>query len=164
VTRAEELATVNFDEQRLAGYLRGLARKPLAQRRLDAFSSLMRATNATQSVMAAQEAIALGVAVGADRLQPIERQLGVTRIREQVQSLLPADKVEAALSQQIPLVYAYTYRDISDADLSAYLRFLRGAAGRRYQDAMTDALVESLGHASLRVGEEIAERQHQLSM
>jgi hypothetical protein len=61
-------------------------------------------------------------------------------------------------------MFAYIYRDVSDADLSAYLRFLRSAAGRRYQDAMTDAFVESLGRASLQVGEEIVERQRQVSM
>jgi hypothetical protein len=164
VTRAEELSAVSLDEERLAEYLHGLARKPLARRRMDAFSSLLRATNATESVRAAQEAIALGVAVGADRLQPVERQLGAERIREQVESMLPSDKVEALLSQQLPLMFAYMYRDVSDADLSAYLRFLRSAAGRRYQDAMTDAFVESLGRASLQVGEEIVERQRQVTM
>lgn len=164
VTRAEELASAAFDEQHLAAYTRSLGKRPLPAARREMLSSLVTTTNAIQSALAVQEAMALGVAVGMDTLQPPERRQGEARLRQRVRQMIPADKVQAALAQELPLVYAYTYRNVSDADLRDYVRFLESAAGRRYQDGMTAAFVEGLGRASLRVGELVAQQQRQIGI
>ena len=164
VTRAEELGSGVFDEQAFAEYVRGLGERRLAEKRARMLSSLVAATDAPESVLATQQAIAFGVAIGMDSLQPKERRLGEEGVRQRVEQMLPAEKVKAALSQELPLLYAYLYRDVSDADLAAYMRFLTSAAGRRYQNAITAAFVEGLGRASLRVGELVGQRQHETSI
>jgi hypothetical protein len=164
VTRAEELGSGAFDEQSFAEYVRGLGEHRLAEKRARMLSMLVTVTDAPESVLATQQAIALGVAIGMDSLQPQERRLGDEVVRERVEQMLPAEKVKAALAQQLPMLYAYLYRDVSDADLGAYLRFLRSPAGKRYQSAITAAFVEGLGRASLRVGELVGEREHETSI
>jgi predicted transcriptional regulator len=49
--------------------------------------------------------------------------------------------------------YAYTYREIGEADLAAYVKFLRGATGKRYQDAMNAAFMEAIAQASTQFGD-----------
>ena len=50
----------------------------------------------------------------------------------------------ANLAEQLLPLYAYFYRDVPEADLAAYVRFLGTTGGKRYQQGMTDAYVESL--------------------
>ena len=164
VTRAEEAGSGVFDELGFAGSVRGLGEHRLAEARARMLSSLVTVTDAPESALATQQAIALGVAIGMDSLEPKERRLGEALVRERVEQMLPAEKVKAALAQQMPMLYAYLYREVSDADLAAYLGFLESPAGKRYESAMTAAFVEGLGHASLRVGQLVGQRQHEPSI
>jgi hypothetical protein len=52
----------------------------------------------------------------------------------------------------MPYLFAYTYRNVSDADLQAYLEFNRTPLGTRYNDAMTRALTGAVTRASLGMG------------
>jgi hypothetical protein len=110
------------------------------------------------------ESMALGIALGMDALQPRERRVGEARIRAHMRQALPADKLQALFAQQLPLSYAYTYREISDADLAAYVAFLRGATGKRYQEGMNAAFMEGIARASLRFGDFAATRERQTAL
>ena len=52
----------------------------------------------------------------------------------------------------------YTYREVSDADLAAYVAFLRSADGKRANDAITDAFSQAMVAASLRLGQLVDQR------
>lgn len=164
VTRAEELGSAVFDEQRFAAYIRQLNGKPLAAKRAEMLGSLTAATHAVESVLATQEAIALGIAVGMDTLQPRERRLGEAVLRQRVRQMMPPEKMRSALEQELPVLYAYLYRDVVDDDLAGYVGFLKTPTGKRYQDGMTAAFVEGLGRASLQVGEILGQQQRQTAM
>jgi hypothetical protein len=110
------------------------------------------------------EAITLGVAIGLDTLQPRERRQGEVRLRARMRQMMPPEKIQAGLTQQLPIVLALTYRDVSDADLIHYVGFLKSAAGKRYQDGMTGAFTEGILQASVRVGELVGQRQRQTAM
>jgi hypothetical protein len=75
-----------------------------------------------------------------------------------------SEQARSAIAEQLLPLYAYFYRDVSDADLRAYVRFLGTTAGKRYQQGMTDAYVESLGRAGIRVGTLAGEQQRRISM
>ena len=164
ITRAEELGSTEFDASRYARYVESLREKRLAEQRGQMLAAIVTATNGAEAALATQEAIALGVAVGMDTLQPAERRLGEATLRVRVRQAVRSEQVRSAIAEQLPPLYAYFYRDVPDADLAAYVRFLGTTAGKRYQEGMTAAYVESLGRASIRAGELAREQQRRTSM
>lgn len=163
ITRAEEVGA-NFDAERYAQYVDSLRAKRPSDQRGQMIASVVTATNGAETVLATQEAIALGVAVGMDTMQPTERRVGEATLRMRVRQAVRSEKVRSAITEQLPLLYAYFYRDVPDADLGAYVRFLDSAAGKRYQQGMTAAYIETLGRASVRIGELAGEQQRRTSM
>lgn len=164
ITQAEELGSATIDERRLLEYAEHLKAKPAGLKRTKLISEVISESNAVRAGAATIEAISLGVAIGLDTLQPTERRQGEARLRAKMRELMPPEKVQAGLTQQLPMVFALMYRDISDADLVRYVGFLKSVAGKRYQDGMTGAFTEGLRQASVRVGELAGQRQHQTAM
>lgn len=164
ITHAEEVASGSMDITRLAQYAHRLQTKPLPAGRQKLIADLISATGAVRLAAAVAETMALGIALGMDSLQPQERRVGEARLRAHIRKAMPADKVQAVYAQQLPVSYAYTYREISDADLAAYVGFLNGATGKRYQEGMNAAFMEGLARASLQMGESPATRQRQTSL
>jgi hypothetical protein len=164
ITLAEELASATLDPQVLVAFAERQAQRPPAPERAALIAELLSATQAVRAAQAAQEAMALGVATGMDSLQPREKRLGEAELRIRLRQAMPPEQVRAILGQQLPLIYAYTYRDVSDADLAAYVRFLRSASGKRYQDGVTGALIEGLARAGVRVGELAGEQQQKTAL
>jgi hypothetical protein len=164
VTLAEELSSAAFDQKRFLEYTEDLNAKPLLNKRKKLMSELVSATNAVRAVAATQEAIALGIAIGMDSLQPKERRVGEAALRGRVREMMQPEKLQAALAQQLPVLFAYEYREVSDDDLAGYVGFLKTAAGKRYQDGMTGAFIEGLGRAAVQVGELAGQRQRQTAM
>jgi hypothetical protein len=164
VTRAEELISVSFDAQHANAFAEGLKAKPLSAKRQKLIADLMSTTGAVRTAAATAETMAFGIAIGMDSLQPRERRLGEQRIRAGVRQAMPPEKMQAFFAQQLPVTYAYTYRDVSDADLGAYVEFLKSVAGKRYQDGMTAVFLEGLARASGQIGELAGQRQRQTAL
>jgi hypothetical protein len=163
ITRAEELGST-FDAQGFQAYAEQLKTQPVSPQRQKLISELIAVTDAVKALAASQEAIALGVALGMDSLQPRERRAGEAALRGRLRELMPPEKLQAMFAEQLPGLFAYTYRDISDADFGGYVRFLRTVSGKRYQAAMNASFVEGLERASVRVGELAAQRQRQTAI
>jgi hypothetical protein len=70
----------------------------------------------------------------------------------------------SAEAQPYPAMIEGEAREIPDAELAGYLAFLRGPAGKRYQDAMNAAFMEGLARASLQMGEFAGARQRQTAL
>ena len=164
ITRAEELGATEFDPQHYAQYVQELPGKQPSNQRGQMLSAVVNATNGAEAALATQEAIALGVAIGMDSLQPAERRLGEATLRMRVHRAMHSEQTRSAIAEQLLPLYAYFYRGVTDADLAGYVRFLGTTAGKRYQQGMTDAYVESLGRASIRVGTLAGEHQRRVSM
>ena len=150
--------------QRFTQYVQGLRSQPLAEKRGQMLASVVAATNGAETVLATQEAIAAGVAVGMNSLQPKARRQGEAALRLRVRQSVRSETARSAITEQMPLVYAYFYRNVSDEDLGAYVRFLESAAGKRYQQGMTAAYVEGLGRACVLVGELAGQHQRRTAM
>jgi hypothetical protein len=160
MTRVEELASEQLTPEALQSYAEGMKRRPLAPRRGELIAALAAATKAVEGSANIIEGVALGIAVGMDSLQPAQKRLGMAALTEQLRQAMPPDKIREAIGAVTPVMYAYTYRDVSDADLEAYLAFNRSNSGVRYNDAMMGALTEALAKAGLRVGEAIESSLH----
>jgi hypothetical protein len=152
MTRFEELASEQLTPESLQAYAEGMKRRPLAAKRSELIAGLAAATKAVEGTANIIEGVALGIAVGMDSMQPVQKRLGMAALSEQLRQSMPPEKIREAVGAVTPLMYAYTYRDVSDADLEAYLAFNRSNSGVRYNDAMMGALTEALARAGLRVG------------
>jgi hypothetical protein len=152
VTAAETEPGAASDDK-LQAWLEGEKGKPAAPQRERLIAELLTAGNAVEIGANFIEAMSLGIAVGMDAAQPAEKRLGIAALRERLRAYMPPDKLRANLSATMPVMYAYTYRGISEADLAAYLKFNQSPLGTRYNKALADAVAEALTHASVRVGE-----------
>jgi hypothetical protein len=164
VTQAEELNSTTFDLQRFQVFTERLKLKPLASKRQKLIAELISVTDAVKASAVTQETLSLGVAMGMDALQPKERRAGEATLRGRLRMVMPPEKINAALAERLPMLHAYNYRDVTDADLQGYVRFLKSAGGKRYQDGMTAAFLEGLGRASVQVGELVGQRQRETAM
>jgi hypothetical protein len=151
VTLAEEVASVTMDEAALKKYA-ATAKAPSA-RRVKVLQDILGVTNGVETTATVMEAMALGVALGIDSTQPVQKRAGPALLRAQIRKAMPPEKIKEMVRQRMPGVFAYTYRDLSDADLAAYVDFLRGPAGKGYNDAMMEALSQALVAASMRMGQ-----------
>jgi hypothetical protein len=97
--------------------------------------------------------VSLGVALGMDATQPVQKRIGVAGLRARLREAMPSAQLRASLSASLPAMMGFTYGDVSDADLAAYVRFNRSPVGMRYNDAMSAAVAEALARASVRIGE-----------
>lgn len=151
VTRAEEEATASMSPEAVQAYAASGGASP-ATRRGQLVAGLIEATRAVDHTARFTESLALGVAVGMDATQPVQNRAGLTVLRERMRVAMPPDKLREAIGASMPPVYGYIYREVSDADLAAYLAFNRSAVGVRYNDAMMKAFTEAMTQASIAMG------------
>jgi len=153
VTRAEEEGSAATDPARLQQFIEREQKAKPSPARAQLLKELFEATYVEETTVRTVEAVALGMALGMDSTQPAEKRLGLARLQAEVKKALPADEVRQKLRETLPLFYAYTYRDVKDADLASYLAFLRSASGKRYQGGVTAAYNEVLIRAAVRLGQ-----------
>jgi len=157
VTRAEEQASTRTPAE-LEQFVRELKQKSPRDVRLSLVQELIAASYVEDITVRGMQAIALGVALGMDSTQPRERRIGQANIERQVKKALPEEEIKQDLRLSLPVGYLYTYRNIDDADLRAYLRFLTSASGKRYTEQMTEAFMGALVRASVRLGKLVDQR------
>jgi len=157
VTRAEEQASTRTPAE-LEQFVRELKQKNPRDVRLSLVQELIAASYVEDITVRGMQAIALGVALGMDSTQPRERRIGRANIERHVKKVLPEEEIKQDLRLSLPVGYLYTYRNIDDADLRAYLGFLRSESGKRYTEQMTEAFMGALVRASVRLGKLVDQR------
>jgi hypothetical protein len=153
MTLAEESAAGKLTQENMQAYFESEKLKPANPQRARLISDLVAAVNAVEIGAVLIEAMSLGIAVGMDSTQPVEKRIGIANLRSRLRAAMPPDRLRAAMSESIPAMYGFVYREIGDADLAAYLKFNNSPLGQRYNQAMTAALTAALARASVRVGE-----------
>ena len=153
VTLAEERASVSMGEENLARYAEQAKARPPGAQRQKLIEDMIEATNSLELGARLIEGMALGVAIGIDSTQPAQNRAGAAVLRKQIEAAMPKEKVKAQLRAAMPVITGYTYREVSDADLAAYVEFLRSADGKRANDVITEAFAQAMVAASLRLGQ-----------
>ena len=153
ITLAEESAARSMTRENMEAYFESEKNKPANRRRAGLLAHLIEATRAVDIGASFIEAISLGIAVGMDAAQPVEKRIGVANLRARLRAAMPPEKVRATVGAMLPPMYDYIYRGIKDAELAAYVRFNASGLGQRYNEAVTAALAGALTRASVRVGE-----------
>lgn len=152
IARAEEEAAASLSQQVLQDYFTEYQQNLPAARRAGVIAGLIEATRAVEHAAYAVESIALGVAVGMNATQPLQNQVTLEQLRAHLQALLPPDMLRAQMAGMMPMLFAYTYRGSSDADLEQYLAFNQSPPGNRYNDAVMAAFIDALTRASVSMG------------
>jgi hypothetical protein len=158
VTAAEESASAAMNEEALQSYAEQTKAKPPGAQRQKLIQDMIEVTNGLEFGARLLEGMALGVAIGMDSTQPVQNRVGAALLRKRIEAAMPKEQVKAQLRAAMPAMMSYTYREVSDADLTAYVAFLRGADGKRANDAITEAFTEAMVSASLRLGQLVDQR------
>jgi hypothetical protein len=158
VTLAEERASASMDEASLKRYAEQTKNQLPSARRQKAIEELIDVTGSLDFTAKLIEGTALGMAIGMDSTQPVQKRVGVAFLRKQIEKVMPKEQLKETLRQAMPGIFGYTYREVNDADLEAYLAFLRSPDGKRVNDAITDAFGQAMIAASVRVGQLVDQR------
>jgi len=158
VTAAEESASGAMNEEALQSYAEQAKAKPPGAQRQKLIQDIIEVTNGLEFGARLLEGMALGVAIGMDSTQPVQNRVGAALLRKRIEAAMPRDQVKAQLRAAMPAMMSYTYREVSDADLTAYVAFLRSADGKRANDAITEAFTGAMVSASLRLGQLVDQR------
>jgi hypothetical protein len=161
VTLAEASASASIGTEEMRAWLESDKAKPRPERE-GMIAELMRSTRAVETGAGFIEAMSLGIAVGMDVTQPVEKRIGVAGLRSRLRAAMPPQRVRRDVAAMLPPTYRYVYREVSDADIADYVKFSASPLGQRYNEAVSAALVRALARASVRVGEKVpaaAEKQ-----
>jgi hypothetical protein len=155
VTLAEASAAASVGTEAMRAWLEGEKGKPPKPKRDGMIGELIRTTRAVEIGAVFIEAVALGIAVGMDATQPVEKRIGAAGLRSRLRAAVPPERLRSDVAAMLPPMYAYVYREVSDADLAAYAKFSASPLGQRYSEAVAAVLVGALTRASVRVGEKM---------
>jgi hypothetical protein len=153
VTLAEASGASSMSQETMRTYFEGEKQKPPNPGRERMIADLIKATKSVEIGASFIEATSLGIAVGMDATQPVEKRIGIAGLRARLRTVMPPEKLKAEMSAMLPPMFGYVYREISDADLAAYVKFSASPLGKRYNEAVSAALIGALARASVRVGE-----------
>ena len=158
---AADVATSALEEAEMDKIMNGdLAAKTTPQR--DAlFDKLEHASRSTESTvqifLSMGQAVAIGTAVGSGR--------ELAAVADSARKAGEASRPELEQNMRVPLrrYLAYSYRDMSDADLKHLLAFLESPAGKHYVSAYIASLGAGFDAMGRRCGEQLGESLRELA-
>jgi len=158
---AADVAAAQLGESNIEKIMNGEQPTPLSPRRTQLFERLERATHSAESTaqvyLSMGEAVSVGIAIGSGQDPAAVAQ----------RALKSGDAERAGMEQQmrVPMqrFLAYSYRNLSDADLKHLLAFLDTSAGRRYVAAYNAAMQAGYDAMGKRTGEQLGESLRELA-
>ncbi|HME39433.1 MAG TPA: hypothetical protein VKG63_10785 [Steroidobacteraceae bacterium] len=158
---AADVATATLDEHTIDKIMNGEIAAPTTPQREALFEKLERAAHSTESTvrifLSMGQAVAIGTAVGAGR--------DSAAVAETARKSSDASRPGLELTMRAPLrrYLAYSYRDMSDADLKRLLVFLESPPGKHYVSAYIASLGAGFDAMGTRCGEQLGESLRELA-
>jgi hypothetical protein len=158
---AADVATASLDEPTIDKIMNGELAAPSTPQRDALFDKLERASRSTESTvqifLSMGQAVAIGTAVGAGRDR--------STISDNARKSGDTSRVGLEQNMREPLrrYLAYSYRDMSDADLRRLLAYLESAPGKRYVSAYIASLGAGFDAMGRRCGEQLGESLRELA-
>jgi len=156
-----DTAAASLEEAKIDSIMNGQLTAPSTPQREALFDKLERASRSTESTvqifLSMGQAVAVGTAVGAGR--------DPATVAESARKSGEASRagLEQGMREQLRRYLAYSYRDLSDADLKNVLRFLESPAGKRYVSAYIASLGAGFDAMGKRCGEQLGESLRELA-
>ena len=158
---AADTATATLEEAKLDKIMNGEISAPTTPPRDALFDKLERASHSTESTvqifLSMGQAVAIGTAVGSGRDQA-SVAASARKSGEASRATLEHD-----MREPLRRYLAYSYRDLSDADLKHLLAFLESPAGKRYVSAYIASLGAGFDAMGRRCGEQLGESLRELA-
>ena len=125
----------------------------LPPQRVERFKRLARAIRLGEANAGMIINMSIGLAYGFAIIMPPHDTAGVEAKKRQLEAQRP--QMVAAFEESGVTEFAYTYRDISDADVDRYVAFHETRAGRNYSGAVVRAYDKVLTRAALDFGTQL---------
>ncbi len=158
---AADVATATLEEPKIDKIMSGELALPSTPQRDALFDKLERASRSTESTVqifiSMGQAVAIGTAVGSGR-DPSAIEASARKSGEASRTGLE-ENMRAPLRRYL----AYSYRNLSDADLKHLLAFLESPAGKRYVSAYIASLGAGFDAMGRRCGEQLGESLRELA-
>ena len=155
ITRMEVASSAGSSPEALERYARSLAGTPPSPSRMALVQALQEATGGAEFGVDMALAAAHGVASAANATQPAGQRAPEAAIAAAIEAQRPALRRELEALMQVSALY--TYRDLSDAELTRYVDFARSDAGRWYHDAVVQELARTIRGAAAGLGAVVAQ-------
>lgn len=158
---AADMATAIIEESRLDKIMKGEITAPSTPQRDVLFDKIEQAARSTESTvqifLSMGQAVAIGTAVGAGR--------DASKVADSARKSGEATRAGLEEDMKVPLrrYLAYSYRDLSDADLKHLLAFLESPPGKRYVSAYIASLGAGFNAMGRRCGEQLGESLRELA-
>ena len=158
---AADTATATLEEPKIDKIMNGEISAPSTPQRDDLFDKLERASHSTESTvqifLSMGQAVAIGTAVGSGR----DKASVAQSARKSGEASRP--ELEQSMREPLRRYLAYSYRDLSDADLKHLLTFLESPPGKRYVSAYIASLGAGFDAMGRRCGEQLGESLRELA-
>jgi hypothetical protein len=158
---AADTATATLEESKIDKIMNGEISAPSTPQRDALFDKLERASHSTESTvqifLSMGQAVAIGTAVGSGR----DKASVAQSARKSGESSRP--ELEQSMREPLRRYLAYSYRDLSDADLKHLLVFLESPQGKRYVSAYIASLGAGFDAMGRRCGEQLGETLRELA-
>ena len=158
---AADAATAALEESQIDRIMNGELTAPSTPQREVLFDKLERSSRSTESTvqifLSMGQAVAIGTAVGSGR-DPVAVAESARKSSEASRSSL-----EQGMREPLRRYIAYSYRDLSDADLKHVLAFLDSTPGKHYVAAYIASLGAGFNAMGQRCGEQLGESLRELA-
>jgi hypothetical protein len=158
---AADTATATLDEPTIDKIMNGQISAPSTPQRDALLDKLERASHSTESTvqifLSMGQAVAIGTAVGSGR----DKATVAASARKSGEASRP--ELEQSMREPLRRYLAYSYRDLSDADLKHLLTFLESSPGKRYVSAYIASLGAGFDAMGRRCGEQLGESLRELA-
>jgi hypothetical protein len=158
---AADTATATLEEPKIDKIMNGEISAPSAPQRDALFDKLERASHSTESTvqifLSMGQAVAIGTAVGSGT----DKASVAQSARKSGETSRP--ELEQSMREPLRRYLAYSYRDLSDADLKHLLVFLESPPGKRYVSAYIASLGAGFDAMGRRCGEQLGESLRELA-
>lgn len=140
----------------LVDFARQTEQTPIPEARKSLYKKIDKATLTTETTVDMQLNSRVAMVKAMNKTASSEKKLTDTEIKEKIESQRP--KAMEFMQQINQIKFGYLFKDVSDSDLAAYLKFAESDVGSKYFKARSQALDVAMQEGSRKVGEAMGSR------
>lgn len=142
--------------QDLVEFAKQVEQNPIPEARQSLYKKIDKATLTTDTTVDMQLNSRVAMVKAMNKTAKSEKKLTDAEINEKIESQRPKAR---EFMQQINLIkFGYLYKDVSDSDIQAYVKFAESDVGKKYFKARSKALDSAMQEGSRKVGEAMGSR------
>ncbi|MGB2942143.1 MAG: hypothetical protein WBB04_01400 [Candidatus Macondimonas sp.] len=140
----------------LVEFAKQTEQNPIPEARQSLYKKIDKATLTTETTVDMQLNSRVAMVKAMNKTAKSEKKLTDAEINEKIESQRPK---AMEFMQQINLIkFGYLFKDVSDSDVAAYVKFAESDVGRKYFKARSEALDAAMQEGSRKVGEAMGSR------